>query len=193
MTSLFEPNDPKKEEQITAEITAEMIYACYPRKIARVAALKAINRVLRAKSITASDLLAYTKKFANSHAGKRGDFTPHPATWFNSGRYLDDQAEWGHVRTAPKIAPRTGEPSLMKDMDGLWAGIVDWSFKDFMAVCQCLKASGLKGEELMQKVRMLNFHARKTRTPEFFAMLEKLAGADQTAAFNKESIGEIPY
>jgi hypothetical protein len=32
--------------------------------------------------------------FARSPAGQAGDYTPHPASWFNAQRYLDDEREW---------------------------------------------------------------------------------------------------
>ena len=39
-------------------------------------------------------LLERTLLFAGSAAGNKGTFTPHPATWFNQERYLDDEQEW---------------------------------------------------------------------------------------------------
>jgi len=35
-----------------------------------------------------------TIDFAKSPAGQNGKYTPHPATWFNAGRYSDEDAEW---------------------------------------------------------------------------------------------------
>jgi hypothetical protein len=101
----------------------ERIYQAYPRKVGKVAALKAIDRALalvqKEKSATcetAADFLySQTVKFAQSPAGQSGKFTPHPATFFNSGRYFDDPNEWHHVST--NSANGNGKPSIEERMD----------------------------------------------------------------------------
>lgn len=72
--------------------TAETIYAEYPRKVGRQAALKAIRRAMRDHD--PEWLLARVRLFAASPDGQAGQYTPHPATWFNAGRYDDDDREW---------------------------------------------------------------------------------------------------
>lgn len=91
---------PKKEQ-------LEAIYAAYPRKIGKTAAIEKIRIALQSLHKEHGDenfsfLLDRTRKFANSPAGKRGEFTPHPSTWYNQGRYLDDPNEWHRVDTEPK-------------------------------------------------------------------------------------------
>jgi len=91
---------PKKEQ-------LEAIYAAYPRKIGKKAAIDKIRIALHNLHEERGDenfafLLDRTRKFANSPAGKRGEFTPHPTTWYNQGRYLDDPNEWHRVDTEPK-------------------------------------------------------------------------------------------
>jgi hypothetical protein len=80
----------------------EAIYAAYPRHIGRSAALKAIDKALasmRADHGTNAQayLLCLTEAFATAvqkwEPGER-QFIPHPSTWFNQGRYLDDPKEW---------------------------------------------------------------------------------------------------
>ena len=83
---------PKKEH-------LEAIYSAYPRKIGKKAAIDKIRLALQGLHKEHGDenfsfLLDRTRKFANSPAGKRGEFTPHPSTWYNQGRYLDDPKEW---------------------------------------------------------------------------------------------------
>ncbi len=80
---------------------AELIYACYPRKVGgKAAALKAITKALEkiSKREDVDDAFLWLKDsveaFAASPAGKRGKFTPYPATWFNRGSYDDDPEEW---------------------------------------------------------------------------------------------------
>lgn len=78
----------------------ERIYEAYPRKIGRGKALLAIRKALE-REIANDDpvkaLLDKTAEFARSPAGQNGSFTPHPATWFNQGRFFDDPEEWEKV------------------------------------------------------------------------------------------------
>lgn len=75
-------------------ITAEDIYAAYPRKVGKQAAIKAIQKWGK---LGLPNLLAKTKAFAACvaqwpEADKK--FCPHPATWFNRGSFDDDPKEW---------------------------------------------------------------------------------------------------
>jgi hypothetical protein len=88
----------KPEKENTFEREAEEIYSVYPRKVGKTDALKAIRkaitRELKAHPRAAEYLKSRTLQFAKSDAGNRGEFTPHPATWFNQERYNDDDREW---------------------------------------------------------------------------------------------------
>jgi uncharacterized protein YdaU (DUF1376 family) len=80
----------------------EAIYQAYPRKVGKQAALKAIDKaveqVAKANGWPIRDaqefLFERTQAYARSPAGNDGEYTPHPATWFNRGSYDDDPAEW---------------------------------------------------------------------------------------------------
>jgi len=83
----------------------EGIYAEYPRKIGKSGALKAISKAFDrlvnghdGKKLDPEAANAFLRlsvqQFARSPAGRAGEFTPHPATWFNDSRYLDDPQEW---------------------------------------------------------------------------------------------------
>jgi hypothetical protein len=78
-------------------------------RVARAEAFKAIEKAIRrldsgedsppGKAIhSIDDAIVYlgqrVKLFASTPTGQAGEFTPHPATWFNQKRYLDDDAEW---------------------------------------------------------------------------------------------------
>jgi len=83
---------PKKEQ-------VEAIYAAYPRRVKPTEAKKRIKSALIDLHKEHGDenfayLIDRTRKFAQSPAGKKGEFTPHPSTWFNQGRYMDDPKEW---------------------------------------------------------------------------------------------------
>jgi len=101
------PTIPRKTPRPTHNASkdrAEAVYAAYPRKVGRVSALKAIHKAAESLRLDGDKtpyeyLLEAATAYAASPAGMRPsmngeDFRPHPATWFNSGRYLDDRAEW---------------------------------------------------------------------------------------------------
>ncbi|HEY1808876.1 MAG TPA: hypothetical protein VGG42_09955 [Acidobacteriaceae bacterium] len=94
----------------------EAIYQAYPRHIGKRVALaaidKAIVRLLTQGEVkggvflTRADAERWLWKtlatFARSPAGNRGSLTPHPSTWFNQSRYLDDPAEWQRTEEASR-------------------------------------------------------------------------------------------
>jgi hypothetical protein len=79
---------PKKADLLSK---AEEIYAAYPRKVGKPAALKAIAKALKE---TDADLLELTRAFAKAVEHDNPDYIPHPATWFNQARFNDDPATW---------------------------------------------------------------------------------------------------
>lgn len=100
---------------------AEEIYALYPRKIGKKAALKAISKAISEVTKNAAlwsqengkyvDGASWLKErvtvFRDSPAGQHhglfdGYHPPHPSTWFNQGRYEDSPDEW-YVESAEAI------------------------------------------------------------------------------------------
>ncbi|MDP3940115.1 MAG: hypothetical protein Q8R92_18515 [Deltaproteobacteria bacterium] len=83
---------------------AESIYGAYPRKVGKQAAIKAIRSAHAALVASGHDdpvgyLFRQAMAYAASPSGKKPlgddpDYRPHPATWFNQGRYDDDPDEW---------------------------------------------------------------------------------------------------
>jgi hypothetical protein len=69
----------------------EEIYAVYPRKVGKPAALCAIKKALKTHS--AELLLARTKLFAATYNGDP-QYIPNPSTWFRQERYIDDPSTW---------------------------------------------------------------------------------------------------
>jgi len=69
-------------------VIVEKIYQEYPKKVARGQAIKAIKTAL--KKVGSETLLEAVKKYAVSVRGKDQKFIPHPATWFNGERWLDE-------------------------------------------------------------------------------------------------------
>lgn len=69
------------------------IYAAYPRKIGRKASEHPIRQAITVKGF--EELLKAVQAFAYATTKVEKRYIPHPATWFNQGRYDDDPSEWG--------------------------------------------------------------------------------------------------
>jgi len=95
---------------------AEQVYDLYPKKVGREDALRAISNALKKHDL--AYLLGKTNQFKECveswpssyrYFQDGGDRCPHPASWFNAGRYADDPREWKRhgARSAPqnKISP----------------------------------------------------------------------------------------
>lgn len=110
----------------------EYIYNLFPRKVGKREALKAIDSAYRRllfgveqKEVGPQEVWAFlvekTTIFAQSPAGNRGQFTPHPATWFNKSRYLDDENEWF---TVYDYDPREQSMSRLRASEGMVRRII---------------------------------------------------------------------
>lgn len=83
----------------------EAIYNEYPRHVAKRKALLSIRNArtrlhdgevkgLGEWGECQKFLFEKTRQFAKSPAGNRETLTPHPTTFFNQARYLDEEVEW---------------------------------------------------------------------------------------------------
>jgi hypothetical protein len=90
---------------------ADAIYEAYPRKVAPDAAKRAIKAAL--KKVGFDELLAAVTEFAASPKGQ-GEFCPHPATWFNEGRWADDRKEWKRAGSNGK-KPAAGRSDVIDE------------------------------------------------------------------------------
>jgi DNA-binding MarR family transcriptional regulator len=98
------PIDTKKVRKARADTfpaaTVEALYEAYPRHVGKAVALKAIRKALATVAdragpdVPADWLMARVVLYAAARRGQDQQFTPHPATWFNQGRYDDDPATW---------------------------------------------------------------------------------------------------
>ena len=101
----------------------EVLYAAYPRKIGKLAALKAIERALaHVKALNHQPdpyawLLGRVQAYAAARAGQDPQYTPHPATWFNQRRFDDDPHEWSRrgngVRGSPAMREVIDVPNYL--------------------------------------------------------------------------------
>lgn len=90
------------------QITAELIYEAYPKKVAKKDALKAIQRVLKeydpAKILSAT--LDYAEAVARWPEGDRR-FVPYPAKWYDRGDFNNDPKTWERF---PNLTPTADMP-----------------------------------------------------------------------------------
>ena len=90
---------------------ANLIYAAYPRKVARKLAMRAI---IRAMEKTPAELLfQLTKSYSEARRGQDENYTPHPATWFNQERFNDAPETW-RPKAAPEVKQENATPAWKK-------------------------------------------------------------------------------
>ncbi len=89
-----EPIEQATEPSV-ADQAAE-VYAAYPLKVGKPAALRAIVAAIHKHGF--DKVKSATEAFAAARAGDKA-FIPHPSTWFNQERYNDDPSTW--VRATP--------------------------------------------------------------------------------------------
>lgn len=75
----------------------EQLYQAYPRRVGRGQAMRAIRTAL--KKADFETLLAAVTEFAECQSDQEQGLIPHPATWFNGERWLDDRSDWTTHRT----------------------------------------------------------------------------------------------
>lgn len=126
-----------KKKEPSPHPLAESLYQLYPRKIGKKAALDAITRALNKADY--ETLKAAVVEYANSPYVKSTpkQFLPHPSTWFNQERWLDDREEWGQQRDEP-----TGR----------------WTSDELTGILPSLSR-----EEKMEKIRQIRQHGNNGR------------------------------
>jgi len=94
--------DCAKAKDSCTSTQAEEIYAAYPKKVAKPAALRAIRQAL--KTHPAAFLLERAKLYAVTYNGEL-QYMPNPATWFNQEQFNDDPVTWRRTVGANGKAP----------------------------------------------------------------------------------------
>lgn len=85
------------EDMIVLPPTADQIYEAYPKPGARIYAIKCIEKVIYRKKIDPIYILKRVKDYARATDSWPKDdrrFIPDCSTWFNKGRYEDDDSSW---------------------------------------------------------------------------------------------------
>lgn len=119
--TLFSTQSPQKEP-VKSTVTPEDIYKAYPRKVAPPYAIKCIAKAC--KQFAPEFLLEKTKAYAQAVVGKEREHIPHPSTWFNQHRFLDDPVEWNPqgTRFQPATAPTAAAQPAVSNIP-LWKKI----------------------------------------------------------------------
>jgi hypothetical protein len=105
------PHSPPEGDEVGGSVSVdaplqeEKIYAAYPRKVGKPAALRAIRRAIGQHGF--DRVLERTQAYASARGGDLA-YMPNPSTWFNEQRYDDDPATWlrsnhANIKPAPKI------------------------------------------------------------------------------------------
>jgi hypothetical protein len=96
-------------------------YGIFPRKKKRKDAARAFAKVLASGEITLDSLMTRTRAFTAHWAKQPKDrlqFCPYPASWLNSGEYLDDpEAANGAAPEAPKIEAPIRNPKSFSEAE----------------------------------------------------------------------------
>jgi len=105
-TDTYSNTDTKKKRTIVQpnplERKCEEIYRAYPRRVGKKKALASIKSALKEKDF--AFLLERVQTFARAVDGQEEKWIPLPTTWFNQGRYDDDEAMWS-VWNKPSETP----------------------------------------------------------------------------------------
>jgi hypothetical protein len=100
---------------------AELVYAEYPRRVGKDAAIKKIISAI--KDVGFQKLLVRTKQYAEMTEFKDKQFIPHPSTWFNQGRYKDDPDEWVNTEDKTKLVTKLKEDLKFERDPEKWESI----------------------------------------------------------------------
>jgi hypothetical protein len=76
---------------------ADRFWRAYPRRIAKRAAIAALERVRRSGEVAFTPLLEAVERYAESVAGKDPQYTAHASTWLNQGRWEDEPTHLGNT------------------------------------------------------------------------------------------------
>lgn len=93
----------------------EIFWRKYPRKVAKIAAMKALAKVQKS-GVVWEIFDTGVDRFVESCKGKEVQFIPHPSTFLNQGRYADEYPQTPILTTPsnssllPQVFIREGSP-----------------------------------------------------------------------------------
>lgn len=69
---------------------AEQFWNIYPRRVAKKAAVRALEKVRKSGEVNFARLMQGVRMYAAAVHGKDMQYVAHPATWLNQGRWDDE-------------------------------------------------------------------------------------------------------
>jgi len=85
----------------TPSMEFDQFWVQYPRKVGKEAARKAFAKAMKKTTVTA--IMSGVEDLRIRVAGKDQQFTPHPATWLNEGRWDDEVSPNAPAATVPAM------------------------------------------------------------------------------------------
>jgi hypothetical protein len=108
----------KKEKSLATKVSSEfeVWWARFPRKVAKLQALKIYTRIVESCQATSAELLAGAEQYAAERRGQDPKFTKHAATWLNQGCWHDEAPH--HQQTPTAVKPTSRADSAIDGMRG---------------------------------------------------------------------------
>jgi hypothetical protein len=86
-----EPVQRPEVSDVSLDLAFETWWDQYPKKVAKAAARKAYDRIVRSGVATPQELFAGVMRYAAERTDQDPKFTKHPATWLNAACWTDEQ------------------------------------------------------------------------------------------------------
>lgn len=93
----FLEKERKKDSQNVTRTQSAQFYAAYPKKVGKLEVERAYARARR--NATHDAIMAGLERYKRNLPERK--FIPHPATWLNKGRWLDDPASLADQQPSP--------------------------------------------------------------------------------------------
>lgn len=90
----------REDRQAAQEASFEGFWSLYPRKVAKLEALKAWKQMTR--DYDPAEILAGLRSNLPSMMRKEKQFVKHPASWLRAGCWMDEPADHAPARAAPE-------------------------------------------------------------------------------------------
>ena len=106
---------PRKEASKEASEAFERFWAIYPRRVSKLAALKAWDKAL--KEASADQIITGARRYAAERQDENPKYTKNPATWLSGGCWLDEPgANCPHEKTYAELAEELRNGSGLEEV-----------------------------------------------------------------------------
>ena len=144
------PKNHPVEPPITTQ-SFDVFWEIYPRKVGKIAAKSAFEKALRVSTL--EDILKGAERFA-SDPNRQEQFTPHPATWLNQGRWGDEPLPERQLTAEEKTARDKAVSQAKAERER--QEYLQWRKEQDEAEARAGKLDPKLKEELFRKLRGAN-------------------------------------